>query len=145
MHDSKSKLFIIFQYIIIIYWNIKWNTGHSSRKCDSVWSRIIINTSSCNIITTINIFVMMLLHLLVAVFSVSLTCTLISVDDGLLRTSTGCADISFSLTLYVDWLKMTVIAINTKPYLPIQTQYNVCNSCIVGPSDRVWVYIPGRS
>ena len=52
----------------------------------------------------------MLLHSLVAVFSLSLTCTVISVDDGLLRTSTGCAGPASSLTLYVDWLKVTVAA-----------------------------------
>jgi len=45
---------------------------------------------------------MMLLHSLVAVFSVSLTCTVISVDDGLLRTSTGCTSPAPSLTLYAD-------------------------------------------
>jgi len=47
---------------------------------------------------------------LVAVPEVSLTCTVISVDDRLLRTSTGCAGPSFSSTLYVDWLKLTKIA-----------------------------------
>ena len=46
-----------------------------------------------------------------AVFGVSLTFTVISVDDGLLRTSTGCAGPSSSLTLYVDWLKLTETAI----------------------------------
>ena len=45
-----------------------------------------------------------------AVFSVSLTCTVMLVDDGLLRTSTGCAGPLSSLTLYVDWLKVTVTA-----------------------------------
>ena len=44
-------------------------------------------------------------------FSVD-TCTVISVDDGLLRTSTGCADRASSLTLYVDWLNDMVIAEN---------------------------------
>jgi len=43
----------------------------------------------------------------VAVFWVSLTCTVISVDDGLLRTSTGCTGPAFSPTLYVDWIKLT--------------------------------------
>ena len=37
-----------------------------------------------------------------------LTCTVISVDDGLLRTSTGCAGPSSSSTLYVDSLKLIV-------------------------------------
>ena len=41
------------------------------------------------------------------------TCTVISVDDGLLRTSTGCAGPSDSLTLYTDWLKDTVMSIRT--------------------------------
>jgi len=48
-----------------------------------------------------------------AVTSVSLTCTVISVDDGLLRTSTGCAGPSPSLNLYVEWLNDTVGAITT--------------------------------
>ena len=38
------------------------------------------------------------------------TCTVISVDDGLLRTSTGCANPASSSTLYVDWVKDMVIA-----------------------------------
>jgi len=53
---------------------------------------------------------MLVIHSLVAVFWVSLTCTIISVDDGLLRTSTGCAGPSFSSTLYVDWLNAMVIS-----------------------------------
>jgi len=51
----------------------------------------------------------MLLHSPLAVFGISPTSTVISVDDGLLRTSTGCAGPAFSLTLYVDWLKETTI------------------------------------
>ena len=48
------------------------------------------------------------------------TVIVISVDDGLLRTSTGCAGPSGSLTLYTDWLKDTVS--------PIQwnTQMEIC-------------------
>ena len=38
------------------------------------------------------------------------TSIVISVDDGLLRTITGCAGPSFSLMLYTDWLKDTVMA-----------------------------------
>ena len=44
--------------------------------------------------------------------SLLLTCTVISVDDGLLRTSTGCAGPSSSSTLYADWLKLIVMTIN---------------------------------
>ena len=43
--------------------------------------------------------------------SVLNTLIVISVDDGLLRTSTGCAGPSSSSTLYVDWLKLTVSAV----------------------------------
>ena len=43
--------------------------------------------------------------------SVLSTRTVISINDGLLRTSTGCADPAFSCTLYVDWLKLIVIAV----------------------------------
>ena len=41
------------------------------------------------------------------------TVTVISVDDGLLRTSTGCAGPSGSLTLYTNWLKDIVMSIGT--------------------------------
>ena len=51
----------------------------------------------------------MLVYLPVAVMLLLLTCTVISVDDGLLRTSTGCADPSSSSTVYVDWLNMTMV------------------------------------
>ena len=49
----------------------------------------------------------MLVYSPVAVLCLFLTCTVISVDDGLLRTSTGCAGPSSSSTLYVDWLNVT--------------------------------------
>ena len=55
-------------------------------------------------------------HLPVADPPVLDTVTVILVDDGLLRTSTGCADPSDSLTLYNDWLKdirISVEVINT--------------------------------
>jgi len=42
-----------------------------------------------------------------AVTSLLFTCTVISIDDGLLRTSTGCASSSSPLTLYIDWLNVT--------------------------------------
>ena len=48
--NGEHKILIVFQYTIIIYWNIKCNTGHSSKKCDRIWSRIIIYTSSCSIL-----------------------------------------------------------------------------------------------
>ena len=51
---------------------------------------------------------MMLLHSLVAVFPVSVTCTLIAIADVLLRTSIGCAGPASSSTRYVDGLKLTV-------------------------------------
>ena len=41
---------------------------------------------------------------------VSVTVTVITLDDGLLRTSTGCAGPSSSSTLYVLLLNVTVIA-----------------------------------
>ena len=47
----------------------------------------------------------------VAVSSLSLTSTVTSVDDGLLRTNTGCTGLSFSLTLYADLLKDTVATV----------------------------------
>ena len=39
--------------------------------------------------------------------------TVISADDGLLRTSTGCAGPSSSSTLYTDWLRFTVTTTQT--------------------------------
>ena len=50
--------------------------------------------------------------------SVLNACTVISVDDGLLRTSISCADPSSSSTLYVD-----------------------CPNCIVQTIDKVIVHI----
>ena len=57
---------------------------------------------------------LLLLYSPVALFRIfrSCTVTLISVDDGLLRTSTGCAGPSFSLTLYVDWWKETMMVVS---------------------------------
>ena len=37
------------------------------------------------------------------------TITVIGVGEASLRTSTGCTDPLPSLTLYVDWLKLTII------------------------------------
>ena len=48
--------------------------------------------------------------LLLAVRCLSLICTVISVDDGLLSNSIGCAIPFSSLTLYDDSLKVKVIA-----------------------------------
>ena len=56
------------------------------------------------------------MHLPVADLEVSLTCTEIAVDDGLLRTSTGCTGPSSSLTLYVVSSNVTVIATKTAHY-----------------------------
>ena len=50
-------------------------------------------------------------HLPLAEPSVTFTITVKSVDDGLLRTSTGCVGPSSSSTMYVDWLKLTVISV----------------------------------
>ena len=52
----------------------------------------------------------MLVYSPVAVMSLLLTCTVILVDDGLLRTSTGCVGPSSSSILNVDWLKLTEIS-----------------------------------
>ena len=49
----------------------------------------------------------MLMYSPVAVMSLVITCRVISVATELLRTSTGCANPSFSLMIYVDWLKLT--------------------------------------
>jgi len=42
--------------------------------------------------------------------SVLVTGTVKAVDDGLLRTSVGCAGPVLSLTLYIDRLNLTVMA-----------------------------------
>ena len=54
-----------------------------------------------------------------AVPLVSNTSTTVSVADGLLRTSTGCAGPSFSLTLYVDCTKLTVITKRNKKKITV--------------------------
>ena len=51
--------------------------------------------------------------LLVAVEAVSVTCTVILTDDGLLSTSTGCTCLLLSLTVYVDRLNLTPTKQNT--------------------------------
>jgi len=61
-------------------------------------------------------------HLPVADPPVLDTCIVILVDDGLLRTSTGFAGPSSSLTLYDDWLKLTVMAIRN---LRLNTTTNI--------------------
>ena len=55
----------------------------------------------------------MLVYSPVAVMSLLLTCTVILVDDGLLRTSTGCAGPPTLSTLYFDLPNLTVLATNT--------------------------------
>jgi len=63
----------------------------------------------------------------VAVLSLLLTCTVISVDDGLLRTSTGCAGPLSSSTLYVDWLKLIVLAVRNNHAGKSESQsLNIC-------------------
>ena len=52
--------------------------------------------------------------LLVALLLVLLICTVILVDDGLLKNNTGCTTPSLSLTLYVESLNCTLIATNNK-------------------------------
>ena len=59
----------------------------------------------------------MLMYSPVAVMSLVITCRVISVATELLRTSTGCTNPSFSLMIYVDWLKLTDTAIMYKKYL----------------------------
>ena len=49
-----------------------------------------------------------MVYLPIAELSLFITCTMTSVDDGLLRTNTGSAGPSSSLTMYVDLLKDTV-------------------------------------
>ena len=51
-----------------------------------------------------------------AVLLLLLIFTAISVDDGLLRTSTGCAGPSFSLTVYVEWSKL-IVATSIQTYI----------------------------
>jgi len=48
---------------------------------------------------------------------VLVTCTVKEVDDGLSRTSVGRAGSAFSITLYVDWLNITLITIEAIMYV----------------------------
>ena len=60
-----------------------------------------------------HIITKLVLHLPAEILLVAILCTKTtsSDDDELLRTSTGCIFPSFSLTLYVDWLKVTTKAV----------------------------------
>ena len=58
----------------------------------------------------------MLMYSPIAVMSLVITCRVISVATELLRTSTGCTNPSFSLIIYIDWLKLTDTA---KKWVPI--------------------------
>ena len=55
-----------------------------------------------------------LVFLLIAVPSLSVICIVISVEDGLVRTSTGVTVPAFSLTSYVVALKKTEMTETTK-------------------------------
>ena len=72
----------------------------------------------------------MLVYSPVAVMSLLLTCTVISVDDGLLRTNTGCAGPSSSSTLYVDWLKLTETSIKVHDLYSIARTFHEYNLCV---------------
>jgi len=48
---------------------------------------------------------------------VLVTCTVKEVDDGLLRTSASRTGPAFSITLYVDWLNITLITIEAITYI----------------------------
>jgi len=52
------------------------------------------------------------------------TCTIISVDDGLLKTSTGCAGPSSSSTLYVVCSNVTVTATGENFHYDKETVYS---------------------
>ena len=121
-----------------MYLNIKWNTGCSSRKCDSVWSRIIVNTS-CNILTVNMLLKVMLVYLPVAVMLLLLTRTVISVDDGLLRISIGCAGPSFLSTLYFDFPNITVIPTNIQNTNLCPCTYS--NTCILRTGNGAIRYV----
>ena len=57
----------------------------------------------------IDTLVKIIVYLLIAVLSLLIISTVISNVDGLLSTSTGFSGPPFSLTVYVDWLKDTVM------------------------------------
>ena len=66
----------------------------------------------------------MLVHLRLAVITASLTCTVILVDDGLLRINAGCTSSWCSLTWYVVRRKFIVEAThNNKKYKNINKFY----------------------
>ena len=60
----------------------------------------------CRIIDTL---IRIIVYLLIAVLSLFIISIVISNVDELLSTSTGFSGPSFSLTVYVDWLKDTVM------------------------------------
>ena len=71
--------------------------------------------------------------------SVLYTSTVISVDDGLLRLSTACAGSSFSLTVYADWLNITLITrrliiFDTQLYISKVIQYILSRDASILPT-----------
>ena len=70
--------------------------------------------------------VIKLIHLPVAVTSVFITCTVKSVDDGLVRTSSTCTAPSSSSTAYIGFMKDTI----TSTYM-IDTAYTTCTQSLI--------------
>ena len=68
-------------------------------------------------------------NLPVAVSSMLNTCTVNSINEMLLRISTGCTDPLFSLVLYTDWLKFTLI-----------TKYNKENTSVTIIKNKFYAY-----
>ena len=103
--NNKTKVLIVFQYVVIVYHNTKFYSSFSNRECNLIWSRFIINIFCMN--ATINMLnIVMLVYLPVAVCSVLSISTIILVDDASLRTST-ITNSSPSPIVYVDWSNPT--------------------------------------
>ena len=68
-------------------------------------------------------------NLPVAVSSMLNTCTVNSINEMLLRISTGCTDPWVSLMLYADWLNFTLI-----------TKYNKENTSVTIIKNKLYAY-----
>ena len=79
----------------------------------------------------------MLLYSPVAVILLSLTRTVKFVDNELLRTSLGCNNLSPSLTLYVDWLKLTF----NEPAKSLQEVKRISNTIVYKTLSLLFRYL----
>ena len=99
--------------IFVLYINNSRIFNYGTIELDD-YSCTCYNTIQIHQLTATTIFsvllTLILVYLPIAVLFSFVTCRIILVDDGLVRTSTNCTVPSFSLTLYFGFMKDTVIS-----------------------------------